>query len=205
MRREERWERGVRLTALCALLFLLFSLLLPLQAYGRLRGQILRFHVVAASDSAHDQEVKLALRDRLLAECASGLSACRDLSEAAQYLQENRAHLEQTARAFLREKGEGGTVTVALLSEEHRAKAYGDVTLPAGEYLSLRVTIGAGEGKNFFCVLFPPLCLGGAQQQASEVLFDYGFSEGGVRLLQSDAERTPRLFLVRLFARLFEL
>ncbi|MBE6712245.1 MAG: stage II sporulation protein R [Ruminococcaceae bacterium] len=151
-------------TQLCALIlaggsifFLL--LLLPLRNAGNLYDSVIRIHVLANSDSAPDQARKLAVRDSILSYTGQNLSLGSSQAEARAELENNLDALEQVARETLRSKGCDHNVKITIDEEYYPTREYDTLSLPAGKYLSLRVQIGAAEGKNWWCVLFPPLCL----------------------------------------------
>ncbi|MCD7845929.1 MAG: stage II sporulation protein R [Oscillospiraceae bacterium] len=113
----------------------------------RLSGQLIRLHVIANSDSSQDQAEKLQLRDKVLALLSPLLADCETQEEAAAVITENMEAIEAL-----------GDVSVSLETEYYPTRAYNTFSLPAGEYLSLRVEIGQGQGHNWWCVVFPPLC-----------------------------------------------
>ena len=126
---------------------------------GQVRGQVLRLHVLAHSDSAADQQNKLAVRDALLAQSESLFAPAQNLQEAADAAAKSLPLLEQTAREALRARGCADPVRAELVREGFATRSYGAATLPAGNYLALRVVIGEGRGQNWWCVMYPPLCL----------------------------------------------
>ena len=162
------------LIAICAALFLT-ALLLPvrmalaaeltqeekqlLEAFES--GQLIRLHVVANSDSPEDQAVKLKVRDHLISVFGSALRQAGDKSCEAvfDWLQTNAARMEEEARLCAAQHGFHGPVAAEAGILWLPQKQYGNVTLPAGEYQALRITLGSGEGQNWWCVLFPQLCL----------------------------------------------
>ena len=119
---------------------------------------LLRLHVIANSDSAHDQAVKLRVRDALLEVCAPLLENAHNADEVRERLRGELPLLADTAAAVLREQGEDKDVTVRLAAEYYPTRVYETFALPTGNYCGLKVTIGAGEGHNWWCVVFPPLC-----------------------------------------------
>lgn len=202
-RRRERLLTASIVT-LCALLLL--GALLPLKVSAEVYGSLLRFHVVANSDSAADQAMKYRVRDRLLEWTGEGLSACRSREEAASFLASQRGELLRRVRALLREEGVQYSASICLEEEYHAAKVYGELTLPQGEYLTLRVTLGKGVGKNFFCVLFPPICQNTARASSEgEILVEYGMDEANVNKLVTEPMREYRFFVWDFISRLFQL
>ncbi len=149
---------------------------------ARIAPEILRFHVLANSDSPEDQALKLEVKEFLLEEIREGVAgvvgesgtkrtgvkeSCTkdsgtknpiDRKTLVQYIMENKARLEQTAERFMVERGFDYSAEVRLESCEFPQKTYGDMTFPAGTYEAVRVVLGAGEGQNFWCVLYPSLC-----------------------------------------------
>lgn len=129
-------------------------------AARRLSGGVLRLHVVGASDSAQDQAVKLAVRDAVLARATPLLEGVEDREEA-------RAILEENLPALARAGAETAGVAVsAALAEDvwFPTKHYTGFSLPAGRYTALQITVGEGQGRNWWCVVFPPLCLGAVSE-----------------------------------------
>jgi len=132
----------------------------------RIAPEILRFHVLANSNSPEDQALKLEVKDLLLETIRSNLteqfsgscsgSPTRD--QVIRSVNENKAMLEQCARTYLEEQGYDYPVDIRLETCEFPQKTYGDMTFPAGTYEAVRVFIGEGKGENFWCVLYPALC-----------------------------------------------
>lgn len=147
-----------------------------------LAGELIRLHIIGASDSAEDQAVKLRVRDAVLAEAEPFLQDVTTLEEARAALE---GHLKELARAG-ETAAEGATVTATL--EENvwfPTKEYTDFALPAGRYTALRVVVGAGEGQNWWCVVFPPLCMGAVREAAQEA---GSFSESQIKLITGESE-----------------
>ena len=139
------------------LLFLLLLLLLPVQTHGMtaVYDDVLRLHIRANSDSAVDQAVKLRVRDAL-----RPLFAAKDsYTDARAFLLANGALLQSTAEAVLRENGMDYGAQLILGRDTFPDRTYDGQTFPAGTYDALIVSLGRGEGQNWWCVLFPPLCI----------------------------------------------
>ncbi len=130
-------------------------------------ARVLRLHVVAQSDSAEDQALKLVVRDRLLELSGAELAALQNAAEAEAWAEARLPELCAAAEAVLTENGCPLPVTARICTETFPARTYGAITLPAGEYTALRVTIGAGEGQNWWCVMFPPFCTSAAADTAA--------------------------------------
>lgn len=181
----KRWE-------LALLLGVAFAALLGVWLNGQqsaLADKVIRLHVIANSDSAADQALKLQVRDRILAEAgdlfAQGLS--REEAEAAIV-----ARLPDLAAAGAEVVGEEGysyAVTASLEQEIwFPTKTYTDFALPAGDYTALRVVIGDGGGQNWWCVVFPPLCLGSVTETVAETAAAGGFDEEEISLITGENE-----------------
>lgn len=150
----------------------------------RLAEKLIRLHVVARSDSAHDQAVKLAVRDAVLAE-AEKLTAGTDAPRAAL-----AAGLDEIARAAertLAALGEDAQVRVRLGKEQFSTRVYDTFALPAGVYESLRVTIGEGNGHNWWCVVFPSLCMTASMDELELAAEAAGFSGQELRLITGES------------------
>ena len=127
---------------------------------GDLRENLLRLHVVGASNSAEDQAVKLQVRDAVLGSLEEGLRDMTDPQEAWDYVSRMLPQVEAAANRALAAAGFSETVQVSLTEEAFPTREYDTFSLPAGVYKALRVVIGQGEGRNWWCVVFPQLCLG---------------------------------------------
>ena len=125
-----------------------------------LREGLLRLHVVGASDSQEDQDVKLLVRDAVLQSLEEGLRDLADVDAACDYVAWMLPQVEAAANRCLAAAGFDDTVSVSLTEEAFPTREYDTFSLPAGIYKALRVVIGDGEGKNWWCVVFPQLCMG---------------------------------------------
>lgn len=133
---------------------------LPVNGEENLFGRVVRLHVIAASDTERDQTVKLAVRDRILAEFGSRLPFGADnAAQAAKILDSLREEIRISAEETVRAWGSSDTVTVSVGTETFPEKQYGGLCFPAGDYRALCIRIGRAEGHNWWCVLFPPLCV----------------------------------------------
>ena len=144
----------------------------------QLANRVIRFHVIAHSDSPEDQALKLRVRDRVLAETETFYPAHATLEEAKAALEANLEDLAAAGRAVVAEAGRSEPVTASLERCWFPTKEYGGFALPAGEYTALRVVIGAGQGQNWWCVAFPPLCLEAAAETVDEAAAAGYFSPG---------------------------
>ncbi len=123
------------------------------------RKEVLRLHVIANSDSEADQAVKLLVRDKVLETGAAIFDGSVTADEAEQKISPKLAETERAAAAVLRENGFDYGVRAELVNEFFDTRAYGDITLPAGNYEAVKIVLGEGKGENWWCVMFPPLCL----------------------------------------------
>lgn len=120
--------------------------------------EIIRFHVRANSDSEADQQLKLQVKDRVVTYMEPLLRESQDIEQSRQILEEQTENIRTLALDTLREAGSDYDVAVYFENSYFPMKSYGDVTFPPGEYEAFRIDIGAHDGKNWWCVLYPPLC-----------------------------------------------
>lgn len=125
---------------------------------ARISPEILRFHVLANSNSNEDQNLKLEVKSLLIDTINSGLPEHAGKSETCTYIEEHKSELEQTAETYMKDAGYDYTASVTLTNCYFPTKAYGDVVLPCGNYDAAEVVIGDGRGRNWWCVLYPQLC-----------------------------------------------
>lgn len=143
----------------------------------QLRDSVLRLHVIANSDSQADQEVKLKVRDAVLEEVNGHLDPAMTKQQAREVLEGKLKELEEVANMVLRQEGMTDIATVTLGREEYPTREYDTFTLPAGVYDSLIVSIGEAKGQNWWCVVFPSLCLPAVGSDAADVAAGAGFSD----------------------------
>ena len=149
--------------AIIILLVCLMALsFLPVHGEGEIYDTVVRLHVLANSDSEADQALKLKVRDAILEVTAPLIENCATQAEAMEILNSHLADLEAAALAVISSEGYDYPVTVLLGEEDYPTRTYESCAFPAGTYVSLRVLIGEGEGQNWWCCLFPPLCLSAA-------------------------------------------
>ncbi len=158
---------------------LMFIGLLPVHGEEEIYDSVIRLHVLANSDSSEDQALKLEVRDAVLEITSPALADCTDREAARKILTDKTDAITQAAEAVLRAAGRSDAVTVTLTEEEYPQKSYDSFCFPGGTYLSLRVMIGEAAGQNWWCCLFPPLCLGAATvpaEQAEESFLAVGLT-----------------------------
>lgn len=156
------WRRVVALF----FAFLVCTALWAEATQAQLAEKVIRLHVLANSDTEADQTLKLQVRDKVLAQTDQLLAGQENAAQAAAVLRENLEPLAQTAAQEIAAQGYDYPVTVSLEETWFPTRQYEDVALPAGNYQALRVVIGAGEGHNWWCVVFPSLCLPAVSEHA---------------------------------------
>lgn len=148
-----------------------------------LADRVLRLHVVANSDSEADQTVKLQVRDAVLAQAEPLLKGVTDRAAAETILEPRLEELRLTARDTLEAAGFSDNVTVTLADQWFPTKEYGSFALPAGQYRALKVVIGEGKGQNWWCVVFPPLCMASVTEEMTAAAAQAGLTEQQVALI----------------------
>ena len=124
----------------------------------KLSGEVFRFHVLANSDSKEDQELKLKVKEAVIAYMQENLSGAENAAETKAWAIRHKEEIVQIAEHVLRSEGSSDKVTAEVVRCEFPDKSYGDVTFPAGWYDALRIKIGKAQGHNWWCVLYPNLC-----------------------------------------------
>lgn len=145
-------------------LFMILGILIYLLIAGEqeskeVREGVVRFHVVANSDSLEDQKLKLQLRDGLFSTIEALFADCADRQEALKKAEDHKEFLEQEGERILGSLGSEQPVRVLVGERFFPTKTYGALSFPAGNYQAVSVAIGEGKGENFWCVLYPALCL----------------------------------------------
>lgn len=136
----------------------LIVLCFPTNGEHCIYDDVLRLHVIAESDSTEDQSLKLKVRDAVLNRVSEAVAECKSFDEAYTEVNVILAEIAETAQECVYNHGSKYSVDVKLGKEKYPRRYYESVTLPSGTYNSLRVTIGSGEGKNWWCILFPGIC-----------------------------------------------
>ena len=153
-----------------------------LRRQDALEGRLIRLHVIAHSDAQEDQALKLQVRDRVLALAETILKSSADAEQARVRLERALPELRSEAEAAVGEAGYDYPVTACLERTEFPYKDYAGFALPSGEYLALRIVLGDGQGQNWWCVVFPPLCTA-ASADWSEAAIDAGLEADDVSLI----------------------
>ncbi|MDY2630540.1 MAG: stage II sporulation protein R [Clostridium sp.] len=126
--------------------------------YEDIANEIIRFHVIANSNTDEDQALKLKVRDKAIEFVSNSLKESNSLEESRKFIIENKSNIESIAKSVIIENGYDYNVTSSLSRENFPDKIYGDVVFPQGEYEAYRILIGEAKGENWWCVMFPPLC-----------------------------------------------
>ena len=161
-------KRAFGLVFLLVFFFSLWTAGMDEAAASGLPDKLLRLRVIAESDETADQADKLLVRDAVLAALEPRIADCASLEEARAAALEALPQLAEAAGKALEEAGRPRSLTLRLGAEDCPLRAYETFTLPAGNYETLTVTLGAGEGHNWWCVVFPPLCLAAAGEGGEE-------------------------------------
>ena len=183
MRTYKDEKNNVLLLVLCCVIsFIMIFLSEGFIAAGTVREECLRLHVLAASDSEADQDVKLRVRDAILTGTGDLFSSCGTASEAVERAAEEKDKIKNIAENVLRENGFGYGAEVYIQEEYFGTRQYDGVTLPAGNYTALKVILGSGGGHNWWCVMFPPLCLPAVTEGSEDSVYG-AFGENGGNLV----------------------
>ena len=160
-------KKRLQLSVLFALLFTITLSMVHFDSDCReLRQNVLRLHIIANSDSAEDQRVKLAVRDEILKVSDGFLQNGMTREEAESAVKQNLSDFTSAANSVLSSEGKSYTAAVSVENSYFETREYDDFTLPAGTYRSVMVRIGKAEGKNWWCVVFPALCVPAAAPDA---------------------------------------
>ena len=154
---------------------------------AELADSVIRLHVIANSDSVADQELKYQVRDRILTEAAALYHPGDDLQQVRKNMENNLALLAQAGREVVEEQGYSYPVSANLERTWFPTKEYTDFALPAGNYTALRIVVGDGKGQNWWCVAFPPLCLGSVSETVDEAAAAGSFTPEQVSLITGES------------------
>ena len=177
--RDFPWRRVLALFVAC----LVCTALWAEATQVRLASQVIRLHVLANSDSEEDQALKLEVRDRVLETTSALLAGETEPQAAAVLLNQHLDDIAHTAAQEISAQGHDDRVEVRLEQTWFPTRQYQGISLPAGNYLALRVLIGAAEGHNWWCVVFPSICLTASMDELELAAQTAGFSDGEIRLI----------------------
>jgi len=174
-------KRAILIFSILTVLCVSLIPVLPIQGEEKIYDKTLRLHVIANSDSEEDQWLKLQVRDRILELMSSTFDEANSRKEAIDIVNTHYDELLRCAENEIADKGYDYKVDITLTEEYYPTREYEGVSLPAGNYLSLRVLIGKAEGQNWWCVLFPPLCTSSAEPKKK--LKEAGFTSPQIKVL----------------------
>ena len=194
----------IAFVAICVVLMVIG--LLPVHGEEEIYDTVVRLHVLANSDSEEDQALKLKVRDAVLEAAEPILTDCTTQDEAVECLREHTAVLVEAAERVIAQEGYDYPVTLTLGEEEYPRRDYDSFCFPAGTYVSLRIGIGEAEGQNWWCCLFPRLCLGAASvstKEAEEACVSVGLLPSQYKIITESTRPVYRVRfkLLELFAR----
>lgn len=192
---------GKRL-AICVLITALVWVGALLTDRQKLNQELIRLHVVANSDSPEDQAIKLQVRDAIRESLSADLAEIADTKKAYAYIQKNLPKLQSIANQVLREAGVEPDAVVNLCRETFGVRYYDTFRLPSGVYNALRITIGDGMGKNWWCVVFPTLCDPATVSGFDEAAVEAGFGQELASTLSAEHGYEIRFFLLDAFGKL---
>ena len=159
-----------------------------------IREDVLRLHVIANSDKEYDQELKLKVRDAVLKSGKTIFSGSEDIISAENRIAVSKNILLNSARETIQSLGYNYDVKIELARSYFPTRTYDDITLPAGYYKAVRIIIGEGKGKNWWCIMFPPLCLPAATNKKD--IIDGFLTEKEMKIVTSSPEYEVRFWLV---------
>lgn len=180
----------------CLLIYGAFCLGGIMQDRQTLSDDVIRLHVVAASDSQEDQAVKLQIRDAVVEKLNSVMEELPSAADAKAFLLEHLDEIEDTANEVLEKAGFSDRVTVTLDKEAFESRVYDTFTLPAGVYESLRIVVGEGEGQNWWCVVFPTLCVPETTDDFASAAVSSGFSDTLTATVSNEEGYEIRFFVL---------
>ncbi|MEG2039448.1 MAG: stage II sporulation protein R [Oscillospiraceae bacterium] len=157
---------------------------------NNIRQEVLRFHVMANSDSEADQKIKLAVRDAVIEQTDILFEQVDNKQAAEKMAKEKLPQIEAVAKAELVRHGSTDSVKAELVNMYFNTRIYPEFTLPAGKYDAVRVTIGQGKGKNWWCVVFPSMCIGVAEDKMD------GFTNAEKQIIQAKPVYEPRFAII---------
>ncbi len=201
--RHKNWIRSLEISVLCAFVICAaFSMTAFVRSCEVINESVLRMHVIANSDSEEDQALKLKVRDAVLQAGADIFDGSVTAEEAERKITPRIDELTRVARETIAAEGFDYEVKVTVTLEYFNTRTYEDrITLPAGMYHAVKVVIGAGEGHNWWCVMFPPLCLPAAENRAE---INAVLSGDEVKVVESSPEYEPRFKILEWFGQLKE-
>ena len=187
--------------AICLFMWVLMGMCSVVSQRKLLNKGLIRFHVVANSDSAEDQKIKLLVRDAVTQSFSAQLSEFSDVEQAKEFIRNHLQEIQAVANNALKQAGVDSTAVVSFAKEQFGTRFYDTFRLPAGVYESLRISIGEGVGKNWWCVVFPTFCIPATSDGFETVAAGAGFDGSLVGALEGEKEYEIRFFLLDLLGK----
>ena len=176
------------------LIAIIFSITGFASTCEEIRGDVLRLHVIANSDSDEEQQLKLKVRDAVLKAGKNIFNGSVTKENAEEKIENEKEILIKAAKKVIKENGFDYDVDITVTDEYFNTRTYENVTLPAGKYKAVRVLIGESAGKNWWCVMFPPLCI-----PAAETNTDLYFSDKEVKLVETNPKYEVRFKIIEIY------
>ena len=200
-KKEHKMKVGISIF-IAVICFLVLNSIIPTKEEADIYNSTIRLHVIANSDSERDQEVKLLVRDAILERMQEYTANSKE--QAIEIINADKENLQKIATQCLKNEGMAHSVCIELTEESYPTKEYEDFSLPAGVYTSLKVIIGNGEGQNWWCVLYPPLCTTVALDYESDASIQAGLTKDQYNLITgSSGEYKIKLKLLEIASRAF--
>lgn len=204
--KENKYEILISFAA-AFVLFCTAALAVPLKGENTVNvyDNTVRLRVVANSDSQSDQMLKLAVRDDIIETAKEIFEGCVTVKQAEASITLNRERLLETAKASVMAHGSDMPVSISFGREKCPVRRYSEFTFPAGEYLTLRINLGKAEGENWWCVMYPPLCVSAATREVTadkETFLQFGFTEKQIEELTLPDKKEIRFAIADFFKKL---
>ena len=184
--------------AVAAVFLLVFNISAFSYRCSEIRSNVIRLHIIANSDAEADQDIKLKVRDAILQESASIFDGSVNIENAADKIIPELEHIENIANKVIEINKRNYKAEASLVYEYFDTRTYNDsVTLPAGKYLALKVELGEAEGKNWWCVMFPSLCLPAAEKSGYENI-NQVFENDELSIIQDKSKYEVRFKIIEL-------
>lgn len=199
---------GVFMKKILKITLVLLTAVLTFQALGVIRDKhylqnsLIRMHIVANSDDAADQKLKLTVRDRVLAYLDESMDEIMDKATAMEYLSCQLETIRKIAQQTVNREGYDYPVNVSLQREDFPTRVYDTFSLPTGRYDALRINIGDAAGRNWWCVTFPNLCLPATGETFVDAAADAGFSDTLTKSLDTNGGYRFRFYLLEQLGKL---
>jgi len=171
------------------------------QNYDNLKTDVVRLHILANSDSDEDQALKLKVRDKILETGKDLFDGSKSVEETERIIKEEIPKLKKTAEQVIADNGYDYSVNCELVNMYFDERVYDEFTLPAGNYDAFRITIGKAEGHNWWCVMYPPLCLPAAMDEKE---FEECFTPEEIEMIKNPKKYKVKFKIVELYEKWFE-